>query len=196
MNIKNNSYLCSIGTKIYLWNNMIGIYKIQSKTSNNCYIGSSINIKKRWDRHLYDLRRNKHHSIILQRAWDKYGEKDFEFSILEECTEHNLLIREQHYLDSLLPMYNICSFAGNSLGVKDTEETKKKKRQAALNLNLKPPIPPKKPVKAISDKGDILCFDSLVSACEYLGKSKDFVSSISRAIRKNIRAYGYKWQYT
>ena len=29
------------------------------------------------------LKNNKHHSIKLQRAWDKYGEENFEFKIEE-----------------------------------------------------------------------------------------------------------------
>jgi len=41
-----------------------GIYKAQSdKFSNKIYIGSSIDIFKRWNSHLNDLKRNKHHSI-------------------------------------------------------------------------------------------------------------------------------------
>ena len=161
----------------FRFNKVSGIYKILNTNNNKSYIGSTINLYTRCNGHKSKLNRGIHHSPYLQNAYNKHSKQGFIFIILEECKPENLIIREQYYLDSLLPMYNICSFAGNSLGVKDTEETKKKKRQAALNLNLKPPIPPKKPVKAISDEGDILCFDSLVSACEYLGKSKDFVSS-------------------
>ena len=44
---------------------VIGIYKIESKLKKHIYIGSSIDIKRRWRLHLSQLKNNKHHSIIL-----------------------------------------------------------------------------------------------------------------------------------
>lgn len=173
----------------------IGIYKIENKVNGKIYIGSSIDIKKRWIRHIWDLKKNKHHSIILQRAWNKYGEENFTFKILRKCNVDNILIIEQHYLNKYLPIYNICANAGNSLGRKDSLETKIKKRNIALELKLKPPTPNKKPVEAITNEGKIISFDSLLDACEFLKKDRSFVSTISRAIKRNIKAYGYKWKY-
>lgn len=85
---------------------MTGIYKITNKVNGDCYYGSSVNIEKRWYRHLNDLKNGSHHNPILQRAWVKYGEDNFTFEIVEECTSDNLLIIEQKYLD-LKPKYNI-----------------------------------------------------------------------------------------
>ena len=85
---------------------MIGIYKITNKVNGDCYYGSSVNVEKRWYRHLNDLKNGSHHNPILQRAWLKYGENNFTFEIVEECTSDNLLIIEQKYLD-LRPKYNI-----------------------------------------------------------------------------------------
>lgn len=173
----------------------IGIYKIKNIITGKFYIGSSLEIKQRWQRHLKDLENNKHHSIILQRAWNKYGKENFIFEILEECSIENLLILEQEYLDNYLPVYNICPNAGNSYGRKDSIETKMKKRKIALELGLKPPVPIKVPVQAIADDGKIIDFDSVSSACFFVGKPISFASSISRAIKKNIKAYNYKWKY-
>lgn len=105
---------------------MIGIYKIRNIKTNDYYIGSSINIKRRWYRHLSLLRKNNHHSIILQNAYNKYGEESFEFIILEKCNKKELLEKEQYYLDNDLPKYNICSEAYATRGRKHTEETKRK----------------------------------------------------------------------
>ena len=69
---------------------MIGVYKIINLKTKDLYIGSSIQIEKRFLRHKKDLRNNKHHSIILQRAWNKYKEENFKFEIIEECLEENL----------------------------------------------------------------------------------------------------------
>jgi group I intron endonuclease len=85
---------------------MIGIYSIKNVKNNNCYFGSSKNIEKRWKTHLNKLKNNKHHNIHLQRAWNKYGENNFIFEIVEECDEKNLLQLEQKYID-FNPEYNI-----------------------------------------------------------------------------------------
>ena len=78
---------------------MIGIYKITNKINNKPYIGSSNNIKRRWRQHISLLNNNKHHSIKLQRAWNKYGQDNFKFEILEECEVEKLLYLEQFYID-------------------------------------------------------------------------------------------------
>lgn len=86
------------------------IYQIKNKINNHSYIGSSNNFKSRQKRHLYDLRRGKHHSIYLQRAFVKYNEESFEFLILEETS--NLFEREQYWIDLLKPEYNVGSVGG------------------------------------------------------------------------------------
>lgn len=104
-----------------------GVYEIKNILNNKRYVGSSCNIFKRWNEHRRDLNNNKHHSIKLQRAWNKYGEKHFYFEILETCEpiKETILFLEQKYLD-LNPEYNICYMAGSPLGHKHTEETKNK----------------------------------------------------------------------
>lgn len=85
---------------------MVGIYKIMNIVNGDCYYGSSINVEKRWLRHTYELKRGSHHNLILQRAWNKYGEENFKFILVEECGVSDLLQTEQKYLD-LKPKYNI-----------------------------------------------------------------------------------------
>lgn len=53
------------------------IYAIRNTVNGNAYIGSTTNYKSRWFTHKSLLRKGKHHSFILQRAWDKYGEAAF-----------------------------------------------------------------------------------------------------------------------
>jgi group I intron endonuclease len=69
---------------------MIGIYKITNIINGDCYIGSSVNIKERFYRHKKDLKKGKHHSIILQRAYKKYGKENFIFEVLTECDKELL----------------------------------------------------------------------------------------------------------
>lgn len=104
-----------------------GIYQIVNIINGEKYIGSAVNIKKRWNQHLSQLRKGTHGNKYLQRAYDKYGEDAFKFSVLETILFSDCLIDlEQKYIDKLNPEYNLCPTAGSPLGVKRSEETKKK----------------------------------------------------------------------
>lgn len=85
---------------------MVGIYKIENLITNQCYYGSSKHIEKRWRQHLNKLRLNKHENTLLQRSWLKYGENNFKFEIVLECSTKELLKKEQFFLDQS-PHYNI-----------------------------------------------------------------------------------------
>jgi len=58
----------------------------------------------------------------------KYGYSNFSFEILEYCNKNEILVREQYYLDTLKPEYNILPTSGYPLGYKHTEEAKAKLR--------------------------------------------------------------------
>jgi group I intron endonuclease len=106
-----------------------GIYCLKSKINGKVYIGSSINLSSRCYFHFYDLVKKKHHNIHLQNHYNKYGKEDLVFSVIEsfdfESKEH-LLSREQFYLDTLNPEFNILKVAGSNLGLKFSEESKSK----------------------------------------------------------------------
>ena len=107
-----------------------GIYKITNLITGQFYIGSAAkSIKDRWHYHIRDLRANKHHSGKLQNSWNKYKEENFKFEVIEECS--NILEREQYYMDTLKPFFNICPTAGNCSGRKFSDETKKKMSESA-----------------------------------------------------------------
>lgn len=117
---------------------MQGIYCIKNNINGKEYIGSSINVRKRFLRHFSELKNNKHKNTKLQNSYNKHGKDNFVFSILEEVNEKGALIsREQYYIDTMLPEYNINLIANSSLGVKRSEETKEKIKKA--NLGLKHP---------------------------------------------------------
>ena len=60
------------------------IYKIINVENGHFYVGSTIEIEKRKKRHFKDLKDGRHHSMYLQRAYDKYGENSFRFIIIKE----------------------------------------------------------------------------------------------------------------
>ena len=76
-----------------------GIYIITNKINNKVYIGQSVDIRTRWWNHRCELNRNNHYNRHLQGAWNKYGEDNFDFSILEECTQDDLNNREVYWID-------------------------------------------------------------------------------------------------
>lgn len=75
------------------------------------YIGSAKNYKSRWAQHLTELRNNKHSNRHLQNAWNKHGEDNFRFEVVEEVDLADQFKKEQEYLNFLRPFgengYNI-----------------------------------------------------------------------------------------
>lgn len=89
------------------WQRLIGVYEIICNATDAHYIGRSVNIEKRWRRHKEDLKANKHHSVYLQRSWNKHGSENFEFKILEETTIDALKEREIYYLKTIPGAFNM-----------------------------------------------------------------------------------------
>lgn len=113
-----------------------GIYIIKNLVNNKIYIGSAVDIDRRWRKHKTQLNKRKHHSKHLQAAWNIYGKQSFKFEILEEVSNpEHLLAYEQVYLDYYKSYeenngYNICKIAGSWYGQKHSEETKQKISEA------------------------------------------------------------------
>jgi group I intron endonuclease len=107
-----------------------GIYQIANLSNGKIYVGSAVSLKGRWRVHLHDLRHEKHHSSKLQRAWKKYGESCFSFTVIEYVEDKaQLVIREQYYLDTFRSAtngYNVSKIAGSTLGVRYSEESRRK----------------------------------------------------------------------
>ncbi len=76
-----------------------GIYQILCLPTGKIYVGSAVDLRSRWAHHWRSLRRGDHHNIHLQLAWNKYGEKSFEYSVLELVDSSDLLRVEQEWID-------------------------------------------------------------------------------------------------
>lgn len=75
-----------------------GIYMIKNKKTGQMYIGQSKHIKRRWVDHKYELVRGIHANTFLQNSWNKYGEDNFSFSIIEEVNENKLNEQEKYWI--------------------------------------------------------------------------------------------------
>lgn len=113
-----------------------GIYEIINRKNNYKYIGYAKNIEQRWKHHIYNLNKNTHDNGYLQNAWNKYGEKNFSFSIIEECKENKLIKKEKYYIKKLKTVrpngYNLSEGGLGNTGWKPSEETLLKKSNSVL----------------------------------------------------------------
>jgi group I intron endonuclease len=81
------------------------IYTITNKVNGKFYLGKTNNFLYRISKHKYTLRNKIHINEHLQKAWNKYGEDNFIFEVLEEYdVEH--LVSMEHYWCNLLDAFN------------------------------------------------------------------------------------------
>jgi len=119
------------------------IYTIINTINNKIYVGSTT--RQLWARkssHYNSLRNNKHCNIYLQRAFNKYGEENFIFELLEETNKEFCLSQELYWINTLNVTnrkfgYNILSNPGNGRrNIKHTQETKDKISEKHLGKKL------------------------------------------------------------
>ncbi len=84
-----------------------GVYSITNVQTAEAYIGSSVDIARRWVDHRRELRLGLHKNLLMQAAFAHDGIDVFVLAILERVDQsEHLAPREQHYLDALAPHCN------------------------------------------------------------------------------------------
>lgn len=108
-----------------------GIYMLKNIRTLKVYIGSSVDLRARMYEHIRQLERGTHPNTYLQRVFNK-KQDDLVFCTIEfvKCKE-DLIDREQYWLDFYKSYerghgYNMCHFAGNTLGRRPSAETRQK----------------------------------------------------------------------
>lgn len=116
---------------------MIGIYKFTNKENGKVYIGKSVNINSRKNRHYYNARHGMNGSFY--NALRKYGESCFSFDVLRDLSylegEDNNTVNkeldywERHYINAYKANikeygYNNTEGGDGVLGYRHTSETK------------------------------------------------------------------------
>lgn len=113
-----------------------GVYRFTNLTNNKTYVGCAVNLKAR----LYQYFRVKDllHAKCMPicSAILKYKLNNFKLEILEYCNKEDCLRKENYYIDSLKPEYNILTGGFSRLGTKHTIEAKAKIRAARLGKKL------------------------------------------------------------
>ena len=93
----------------------IGIYKIENLINHKIYIGQSIEIEKRWQKHL-----SAKDDFIIHKALRKYGLENFSFQIVEKCDLSELDEKEEKWIifyNCITPLgYNMIKGGSNGAG--------------------------------------------------------------------------------
>ncbi|MBL4937062.1 GIY-YIG nuclease family protein [Clostridium sp. YIM B02515] len=116
---------------------MTGLYIIKNTINDMFYVGHSVDIERRFRAHKSYLIRNIHHCVYLQRVWNKYGEENFEFIILKECSLEESIKLEQYYIDNFKKsIYNTGDLAASGGDLisnnPNIDNIRKKKKQDAI----------------------------------------------------------------
>lgn len=83
-----------------LYKGVSGIYKITNKKTENCYIGASCNIGRRWTQHLNCT------TLPIQKDIQEIGPENFTFEVVEVVEKNRLREREKYWITELNPFYN------------------------------------------------------------------------------------------
>lgn len=108
---------------IYCWINIL---------NGKYYIGSAVDLSNRVNDYFQESYYESRSNTIIVRSILKYGLGNFALVILEFADKDNLLSREDHFILTLNPEYNILQNAGNSLGFRHTPESVEKIRESSL----------------------------------------------------------------
>lgn len=108
--------------------NKSGIYIIKNTINNKVYVGSAKCLCSRVKDHLKRLKSNSHRNNYLQNHYNKYINSIY-FEVLCFCDVHDLITKEQFYIDLYQCFvrskgFNINPIANNMTGYKHSEETK------------------------------------------------------------------------
>ena len=106
-----------------------GIYEILNTANNKWYRGQTIDdFDTRWSRHKRALNSGTHVNKHLQRAWNKYGQEAFKFTILSRCAPDFCDELEDYWIgeDYNNPAISYNKKAGGGSSAAMSEETKNK----------------------------------------------------------------------
>lgn len=171
-----------------------GIYCIVNTDNQKKYVGSSKNIYQRLQKHRAYLRKNMHENCKLQNSWNKHGEDKFQYYVLEFCPEDKLIEREQFFIDTIKPWYNI-TLEVQRLKMSDESRVKMSKSRKEGFEKGTVVLYQEKPIHQYSLDGQyIQSFKSIKEASEKTGVTR---SSINRFLEGKYKKGGnFLWSLT
>ena len=171
-----------------------GIYKITNQINGKFYIGSSKDLSRRKKDHFRLLKKGINHSILLQRAVNKYGLDNFIFEIIAECSEELLFTIEQKLVDELKPEYNIAlqdvsvptglPYKDKTLYKKYAEDRLKENNSFGWKSKI---------IIKLDDEGNEL--EEYPSLKSYAEEHNCAIGSVGKALKKGTRCKGFYLKY-
>lgn len=174
------------------------IYLLVNRINGKFYLGSTKNTKSRKLKHFRDLKNKKHHSIHLQRSYDKNGVDCFYFIIIETCL--NYVKREQELLNKIdfKDCYNVSKTSSGGDMIFNHPERERLVKEATERLrNFRKPAPRYKEENPNWKGGKTFCkcgtrinsnSNSCIKCKEVSGKNNPFYGkSHSEETKQKIR---------
>lgn len=171
-----------------------GIYYLKNKFNDKLYIGSSKNIRTRIYNHKNKLKYKKHNNPYLQNVINKYGLDCFEVGILEKCCEEDLLLKEQYYLDTIKPEYNLTLKVERNILSKESRLKQSKTRKKRIKSGEIQLVGLKTIYVYNLDGTFFKEFDSIGNACKELNTRRSCVSDALKS--KSSYSMGFLWSLT
>ena len=194
-----------------------GVYMITNKVNGKRYVGSSTCIGSRLSAHFGHQTRNPNNKP-LHMELNKYGKESFEYCVLEECDKSVKLDREQYWVDTLNPEYNL-TYPKTRGFICDERRKRSKHSQKELSLYSRNKIlynteeykqlsrdrvrDRMKPVILLDKETEeeLMEFESLSATAKWLDENTTF-KHISKAGEvklvcdgKRKSSYGFKYKY-
>lgn len=137
----------------YLAKGIPGVYGLRNKVTTYIYVGKAIDIGVKPRQHFSKLRKNRHHTPLLQQDYNKYGEKSFELIILKDCSSkiyemtledlhEYLFVKELEEFKLHKKLYNLATTGRFGIGFVDLSS--KKRRSAAGKKSMDNYLAPEK----------------------------------------------------
>ena len=168
-----------------------GIYQI--KIHDKYYVGSSTSIGHRLKHHQWALTTKQHHNRTMQNLFNKYGNENTFFEVIECCEPDLLIHREKYFIDERKPYMN--HILDPQKIVRD--ETYRQRLSEGLKKAYAKGLRPHndKPIHMYDMDGKYLqTFNTCTKAAIKLGKT-DPTSICMCARGDNYTAYKYRWSF-
>lgn len=170
-----------------------GVYTIENLVNGKLYVGSASSdtgfncdrgFRRRWNSHLSLLRSNKHYNTKLQNSFNKYGETNFRFEILEVTSPDIAIDMEQYWINILRPEYNIRMVASNNKGIKMSHEQKVKSSRSKGGKRFE--------VYLLEDDSYVGTWDLKSKCSEELNIPVTYITRCLKGERRHANGYKFK----
>lgn len=178
---------------------MAVIYRILNVVTEQFYIGSAVNFRRRRWEHIASLKKGTHHCMRLQTAWNEYGQDAFEFEIVEEVPDADVLRIEDIYLMQNAGQERCYNTAMSTMQPPSVDAaTREKIRETMKQLYVDPSKHPRFGKKHTEEtKAKISATKKANPVYPWLGKQRDAetrrkISETQRGVAKPGRTYTEK----